>query len=146
VSDRLDAYLAELGGRLPPGTDRERVVDEARDHLLDAAARHARAGLSSEEALRRAIGDFGAAGALARQFDARPRWRRLGAGLLTGIIRRRAVAQRRERACSFCGKAQSQVKRMIAGPNVHICSECVALCNEIIARHEAEGQPNTAPA
>lgn len=35
--------------------------------------------------------------------------------------------------CSFCGKSQSQVKRMIAGPGVYICDECVALCEEIIA-------------
>ena len=35
--------------------------------------------------------------------------------------------------CSFCGKPQSQVRRMIAGPDVYICDECVALCEEIIA-------------
>ena len=35
--------------------------------------------------------------------------------------------------CSFCGKTQDQVKKLIAGPNVYICDECVALCNEIIA-------------
>ncbi len=35
--------------------------------------------------------------------------------------------------CSFCGKSQSQVKRMVAGPGVYICDECVALCKEIIA-------------
>lgn len=35
--------------------------------------------------------------------------------------------------CSFCGKSQSQVKRMVAGPGVYICDECVALCEEIIA-------------
>ncbi|CAK7054549.1 MAG: ATP-dependent Clp protease ATP-binding subunit ClpX [Eubacterium sp.] len=34
--------------------------------------------------------------------------------------------------CSFCGKSQSQVKRMVAGPGVYICDECVALCEEII--------------
>jgi len=35
--------------------------------------------------------------------------------------------------CSFCGKYQDQVKRLIAGPGVYICDECVELCNEIIA-------------
>ncbi len=35
--------------------------------------------------------------------------------------------------CSFCGKDQDQVKRMIAGPNVYICDECVHLCKEILA-------------
>ena len=34
--------------------------------------------------------------------------------------------------CSFCGKAQSQVKKLIAGPGVYICDECIDLCNEII--------------
>ncbi|MBQ7668109.1 MAG: ATP-dependent Clp protease ATP-binding subunit ClpX [Clostridia bacterium] len=34
--------------------------------------------------------------------------------------------------CSFCGKAQEQVKRLVAGPGVYICDECVALCNDII--------------
>lgn len=35
--------------------------------------------------------------------------------------------------CSFCGKTQNQVKRLIAGPNVSICNECVDLCNSILA-------------
>ena len=35
--------------------------------------------------------------------------------------------------CSFCGKTQNQVKRLIAGPNVSICNECVDLCNNILA-------------
>ncbi|MEW6307672.1 MAG: ATP-dependent Clp protease ATP-binding subunit ClpX [Bacillota bacterium] len=34
--------------------------------------------------------------------------------------------------CSFCGKAQEQVKRLVAGPGVYICDECIELCNEII--------------
>lgn len=34
--------------------------------------------------------------------------------------------------CSFCGKTQDQVKRLIAGPNVYICDECIELCSEII--------------
>jgi len=34
--------------------------------------------------------------------------------------------------CSFCGKTQKQVKKLIAGPGVYICDECIDLCNEII--------------
>ena len=34
--------------------------------------------------------------------------------------------------CSFCGKTQDQVKKLIAGPEVYICDECVELCNEIL--------------
>ena len=40
--------------------------------------------------------------------------------------------------CSFCGKTQEQVKRLIAGPSVYICDECVELCSEII-EEELEG-------
>ena len=36
--------------------------------------------------------------------------------------------------CSFCGKNQDEVQRLIAGPDVYICDECVSLCNEIIAQ------------
>jgi len=35
--------------------------------------------------------------------------------------------------CSFCGKSQKQVKKLIAGPGVYICDECIELCNDIIA-------------
>ena len=34
--------------------------------------------------------------------------------------------------CSFCGKSQHEVKKLIAGPSVFICDECVDLCNDII--------------
>jgi ATP-dependent Clp protease ATP-binding subunit ClpX len=39
---------------------------------------------------------------------------------------------RKQLKCSFCGKSQDQVKRLIAGPNVYICNECIELCQEII--------------
>ncbi|WP_101523930.1 ATP-dependent Clp protease ATP-binding subunit ClpX [Nocardioides houyundeii] len=41
--------------------------------------------------------------------------------------------------CNFCGKSQKQVKKLIAGPNVYICDECIELCNEIIEEELAEG-------
>ncbi|RCK67912.1 ATP-dependent Clp protease ATP-binding subunit ClpX [Desertihabitans brevis] len=41
--------------------------------------------------------------------------------------------------CSFCGKSQKQVKKLIAGPGVYICDECIDLCNEIIEEEFAEG-------
>lgn len=34
--------------------------------------------------------------------------------------------------CSFCGKSQDQVRKLVAGPGVYICDECIELCNEII--------------
>ena len=36
-------------------------------------------------------------------------------------------------SCSFCGKSQREVKKLIAGPTVYICDECIDLCNDIIA-------------
>jgi ATP-dependent Clp protease ATP-binding subunit ClpX len=42
--------------------------------------------------------------------------------------------------CSFCGKSQKQVKKLIAGPGVYICDECIDLCNEIIEEELAEPQ------
>jgi ATP-dependent Clp protease ATP-binding subunit ClpX len=41
--------------------------------------------------------------------------------------------------CSFCGKSQKQVKKLIAGPGVYICDECIELCNEIIEEELSEG-------
>ncbi len=41
--------------------------------------------------------------------------------------------------CNFCGKSQKQVKRLIAGPAVYICDECIDLCNEIIEEELADG-------
>ncbi len=41
--------------------------------------------------------------------------------------------------CSFCGKSQKQVKKLIAGPGVYICDECIDLCNEIIEEELAQG-------
>lgn len=40
---------------------------------------------------------------------------------------------RKQLKCSFCGKTQDQVKRLIAGPGVYICDECIELCSEIIS-------------
>ena len=41
--------------------------------------------------------------------------------------------------CSFCGKSQEQVRKLIAGPGVYICDECIDLCNEILDEELAEG-------
>ena len=48
--------------------------------------------------------------------------------------------------CDFCGKPQTEVKVLIAGPNIHICNECVLLCNRIITENEqktVERQPES---
>src|SRR5512136_581410 len=49
-----------------------------------------------------------------------------------------ASSERRETlCCSFCGKSQKEVKKLIAGPTVYICDECIGLCNDIIAEEMA---------
>jgi ATP-dependent Clp protease ATP-binding subunit ClpX len=43
--------------------------------------------------------------------------------------------------CSFCGKSQHEVSKLIAGPSVYICNECVELCNDIIRQEVREDAP-----
>ncbi|TQE79017.1 ATP-dependent Clp protease ATP-binding subunit ClpX [Leptospira noguchii] len=45
--------------------------------------------------------------------------------------------------CSFCGKEQDAVKRLVAGPGVYICDECISLCNEIIAEDHEHSHEKT---
>src|SRR5256885_1903527 len=47
--------------------------------------------------------------------------------------------------CSFCGKSQHEVRKLIAGPSVFVCDECVELCNDII-REEVQEEKNAAQA
>ena len=51
-------------------------------------------------------------------------------------------------SCSFCGKSQKEVKKLIAGPTVYICDECIGLCNDIMVEElqseESSGQPRQA--
>ncbi|MBM4357477.1 MAG: ATP-dependent Clp protease ATP-binding subunit ClpX [Deltaproteobacteria bacterium] len=44
-------------------------------------------------------------------------------------------------SCSFCGKSQKEVKKLIAGPTVYICDECIGLCNDIIAEEVDKEEP-----
>jgi len=44
-------------------------------------------------------------------------------------------------SCSFCGKSQKEVKKLIAGPTVYICDECIGLCNDIIAEEVERDEP-----
>jgi len=48
-------------------------------------------------------------------------------------LERRRTDSRGNLSCSFCGKNQKEVKKLIAGPTVYICDECIGLCNDIIA-------------
>ena len=46
-------------------------------------------------------------------------------------------------SCSFCGKSQREVKKLIAGPTVYICDECIELCNDIIAEEYGRDESPT---
>jgi len=48
-----------------------------------------------------------------------------------------------ELLCSFCGKSQDEVKKLIAGPSVYICDECIQLCNEIIVEEYSQEAENS---
>jgi ATP-dependent Clp protease ATP-binding subunit ClpX len=48
-------------------------------------------------------------------------------------------------SCSFCGKSQKEVKKLIAGPTVYICDECIELCNDIIAEEYGQEDSGQAP-
>ncbi|WP_300662562.1 ClpX C4-type zinc finger protein, partial [Hydrogenophaga sp.] len=45
---------------------------------------------------------------------------------------KKATSSEKALYCSFCGKSQHEVKKLIAGPSVFICDECIDLCNDII--------------
>jgi ATP-dependent Clp protease ATP-binding subunit ClpX len=66
--------------------------------------------------------------------------------VLHGIWRIKMAKKNNEVAlrCSFCGKAQDEVKKLIAGPMVYICNECVSLCNEIIEEELSTHEDGTA--
>jgi len=79
-----------------------------------------------------------------------------GAVLLTGVlicllsrfesaeVKPKPAAARTPLYCSFCGKSQQEVKKLIAGPRVYICEECIGLCNEIIAEDIAQQEASPA--
>jgi ClpX C4-type zinc finger len=44
--------------------------------------------------------------------------------------------------CSFCGKKQDEVRKLIAGPKVYICNECIVLCGDILSEEWTEDKPS----
>jgi ATP-dependent Clp protease ATP-binding subunit ClpX len=59
------------------------------------------------------------------------------------VERRRDDHSNGNLSCSFCGKSQKEVKKLIAGPTVYICDECIGLCNDIIAEEVEKDEPYT---
>jgi len=54
------------------------------------------------------------------------------------LTKENPMAPKRLLRCSFCGKAQTEVKKLIAGPGVYICDGCVGLCQDIVAKSPAK--------
>lgn len=50
--------------------------------------------------------------------------------------------EKKQLRCSFCGKSQDEVRRLVAGPGVYICDECIELCSEIISEDFEEEEYN----
>jgi len=49
--------------------------------------------------------------------------------------------EKRVLRCSFCGRTESQVERLVAGPNVYICNECIYLCNDVLGHDDFDSAP-----
>jgi hypothetical protein len=105
---RRAAAIAQQAGRGEVGTE----------HLLAALA------LDPGSRARHVLSHLGVSMAAVRKG--------LGGYVGPGKQRRRKRGKA-DLACSFCGKSQKQVKKLIAGPGVYICDECIDLCNEIVA-------------
>src|SRR6201992_1422232 len=58
------------------------------------------------------------------------------------MVERRRDESNGNLCCSFCGKSQKEVKKLTAGPTVYICDECIALCNDIIAKEVEKDEPH----
>ncbi len=129
------------GGR--PGGRPQQESAEARDALRHAAA-------IAQQAGRGEVGTEHLLAALVLDPGSRARRVLTHLGVSVPAIKKGLHGytgpgkQRRRRrgkadlACSFCGKSQEQVKKLIAGPGVRICNECVYLCNEIVAEERDE--------
>src|SRR5215471_14485977 len=48
------------------------------------------------------------------------------------MVNERSDDRRRHTRCSFCGKGQEQVRKLVAGPGVYICDQCIDLCQEVL--------------
>ena len=135
---RLDEILAKHTGQ-----DLEKVAQRHRARLLHERRR-------GEGVQPHRPGDLGALAWTGRLARPSTRTRTLGAhsseyprpdpGSDGRASMARPTDSNEQLLCSFCGKSQRQVKKLIAGPGVYICDECIDLCNEIIDE-ELTGAP-----
>jgi len=123
--DRIEAALA-VSDELTTGADEliGQFVAEARASGYSWTEIGQRIGVSKQAARQRFVRRETGPPSPAPQ----PRARRRGRGKAGGG------------RCSFCGKPEMPGLRLIAGPGVYICSECIGLCNEILAEEKAGAQ------
>ncbi len=57
----------------------------------------------------------------------------------------RDAIERRSLRCSFCGKGKDRVRRLVAGPGVFICDQCIQLCNEVLQSDSQRGELSIGP-
>jgi hypothetical protein len=57
----------------------------------------------------------------------------------------REASKRRSWRCSFCGKGKDKVRRLVAGPGVFICDQCVQLCNDVLRSEGQRGELSIVP-
>jgi ClpX C4-type zinc finger/Clp amino terminal domain, pathogenicity island component len=139
-ADAVRAAARELfpGREGPPGEPAPQVSAEARETMPRAATIAQQAGggdVGTEHLLaalvldpgsraRRVLSHLGVStAAVKRELD----------GYVGPGKQRRRKRGKADLACSFCGKSQTQVKKLIGGPGVYICDECIDLCLEILA-------------
>jgi len=144
-ADAVRAAARELfpGGRGPPGERSALVSAEAVEAMQ-------RAGAIAQQAGREEVGTEHLLAALALDPGSRARRVLSHLGVEIAAIekeldcyvgpgkRRRRKRRKVDLACSFCGKGQKQAKKLVAGPGVYICDECIDLCNEILAEERDE--------
>jgi hypothetical protein len=146
-ADAVRAAARELFPRAGPHGERPpQESAEAREALQRAAAIAQQAGrgdVGTEHLLaaltlepgsraRRVLGHLGVSvAAIKRGLD----------GYVGPGKQRRRRRGKADLACSFCGKSRQQTERLIGGPGVYICDECVDLCNEILAEERDEPGP-----
>ena len=145
------------GGIQGPATDidiQAREILKARDRINEILAHHT--GRALEEIARDTDRDYYLSGEQAVAYglvdsveSGRPARAGRGGGPLALGCRGSSEGGEGKRddnsnlSCSFCGKSQKEVRKLIAGPTVYICDECIELCNDIIA--EEYGQEEAAP-
>ena len=129
---------------LPEHPDLDQLRRQARE-LHRAAQAGNSAALSRLRAVSEDVSLASAQLAIAREYGF-SRWPALKAAVekmaMPSVQTRRQESLDDRVKCSFCGKSRRQVKKLIAGPDVYICSECVGLCEEIL-ENEVEA-PTTA--